>query len=114
MINEKYYNDLKFFFEKHIDIIDGIHLFGSSLYKNSDNANDIDIAIIVRNRSLRAFKNIVDTHDFLLNVRCASANGDYSGGGGERNSLDYHFVLLDKDHLNERFLELNPDMKQLF
>lgn len=113
MIANKYKNDLKKFTSKYSQYVESIHLFGSSLDKEHGDVNDIDIAIIVKNTSLSEFKNIIDNYEFLLETRCASANGQYVGGGGGKGPIDYHFVLLDYEHMNEKFVSLNPNMKRI-
>lgn len=113
MIDKKHRDDIKEFSLKYSDFVHSVHLFGSLLNKEVKDVNDIDLAIVVKNKPLNEFKKLINSHEFVLNVRCASANGSYVGGGGGKGSLDYHFVLLDKDHINQKFVELNPDMQRI-
>jgi len=85
-----------------------VSLFGSAVNKGFEAASDIDIAVTIRGMPLARAKNLIEEVCLTLPVRICQANGSYvAAPPTEAECKDYHIILLDANHPNKRFLEIN-------
>lgn len=86
--------------------IDKIALFGSITKVGFDSANDIDIAIFMKNPSICFVKSKIEALE--LNYKFPSINISYKYGGKNKfHSKVYDLILLDSESPDPIFLSRN-------
>lgn len=88
-----------------------ISLFGSSSYKSFEEANDIDIAIFIKDSSLSEVRDLLVAQVLHYPVEGKYINGTYRG---PKESVDkgkkyYDLVVLNHENTNEKFMEINRE-----
>jgi len=88
-----------------------ISLFGSSSYKDFNEANDIDIAIFIKGSSLNEVRDLIVTQELHYPIEGKYINGSYRGPkeSVDKSKKHYDIVVLNHDNTNEKFMEINRE-----
>ncbi len=86
-----------------------IALFGSTINRGFELANDIDLACFVEGMALEKVTRMLLATELTRPKRIGSANGGYTAARPKGRSIqqDYHIILLEDREPNPVFMQMN-------
>lgn len=89
--------------------IDKVGVFGSVVQKGIENANDIDLAVFVKDISFEKAKSIISDLKLSKPILTSLMNGFYIKHEDPKPKNCFHIIILNSENPNKKFMELNKD-----